>query len=48
MAFNDNIKKIGIFTSGPEAMVNDVFEYSNLISKTTNINHDIYTENYKY
>lgn len=48
MAFNDNIKKIGIFTSGPEAMVNDVFEYANLVSKTTNIKHDIYTENYKY
>lgn len=43
-----NIKRIGVFVSGPMPMVNEVYKYTNLLSKTQKIKYDIYTENYQY
>lgn len=48
LAFRNQVKKIGVFASGPENMINDVFEYSVSVSKNSKIRYDIYTENYKY
>jgi NADPH oxidase len=48
LAYNNSIKKIGIFASGPENMINEVIEYASILGKNTKIRQDIYTENYKY